>query len=76
MEAKQRDPLRERFWWEAIPAWQASGLSVRQYCRGHEFIETSFYYWRRELQRRDAQRVPALSPTFVSVLPAAALVFR
>jgi transposase-like protein len=77
MEAKQRDPQRERFWLEAMTGWQSSGLSVRQYCRRHELSEASFYYWRRELQRRDAQRVPS-SPEFVpvTVAPAASLEVR
>jgi hypothetical protein len=78
MKTQQRDPQREQLWRKAISAWQASGLSARQYCLRHEFTETSFYYWRRELQRRDAQRVPSLSPQFVpvTVLAAATLEVR
>jgi transposase-like protein len=78
MESKQRDPQRERFWRDAMSAWQASGLSVRQYCRRHELAEASFYYWRRQLQRRDAQRVPSSPPAFVpiTVVPAATVEVR
>jgi hypothetical protein len=78
METKQRDPRRERLWRETISAWQASGLSARQYCIRHELKEASFYYWRREIQRRDARRVPSQSPEFVpvTVLPAATLEVR
>ncbi len=73
MEAKQR----ERFWREAMAAWRASGLSVRQYCRRHGLAEPSFYHWRRELQQRHGRRAPS-SPTFVpvTVLPAATLEVR
>ena len=74
MEAKQR----ERFWREAMSAWQASGLSVRQYCRRHDLAEPSFYYWRRELQERDARATASSSPAFVpvTVVPAATVEVR
>jgi transposase-like protein len=73
MEARQR----ERLWRETIAAWQASGLSVRQYCRRHDVAEPSFYYWRRELQRRDL-RPTSSPPAFVpiTVAPAMALEVR
>jgi transposase-like protein len=78
MEAKRRDPRRERFWREAMAAWQSSGLSVRQYCRRHDLTETSFYYWRRELQRRDVRGASSSPPEFVpvTVLPSASLEVR
>jgi transposase-like protein len=78
MEAKQRDPQRERLWRRTMSAWQSSGLSVRQYCLGHGLTEASFYYWRRELRRRDAQRLPSLASEFVpvTVVPAATLEVR
>jgi len=33
-----------------------SGLTVREFCRENDLPESAFYYWRRELLRRDAQR--------------------
>src|SRR4051812_21210697 len=68
MDAKQR----EQFWREALAAWQASGLSVRQYCRRHDLAEPSFYHWRRELQRRVGRPASSSAPAFVpvTVLPA------
>ena len=74
MEAKQR----EQVWRETMAAWQASGLSVRQYCRRHGLAEPSFYYWRRELRQRDARRTASSVPAFVpvTVAPAAALEVR
>jgi len=65
MEANQRDPQREHMWRETVAAWRASGLSVRPYCQQHGVREASFYYWRRELQRRDT--LSASSPAFVPV---------
>jgi transposase-like protein len=77
MEAKQRDPQREQFWRDAMAAWQASGLSVRQYCRRHGLAEPSFYHWRRELRQRDI-RPAAAAPAFVpvTVVPAATVEVR
>src|SRR3954467_15083047 len=71
MDAKQR----EQFWREALAAWQASGLSVRQYCRRHDLAEPSFYHWRRELQRRVGRPASSSAPAFVpvTVLPAVTL---
>ena len=53
MARGQRDPELERQWRERIACWQASGLTVREFCRRHGLLETSFYYWKRELRKRD-----------------------
>jgi transposase-like protein len=78
MKTKHRDPQREQFWRKAMSAWRASGLSVQQYCLRHELTESSFYFWRRELLRRDAQRTPTIAPEFVpvTVVPAGTLEIR
>jgi transposase-like protein len=52
----ERDPERERFWRRTIRQQQQSGRSVREYCRGHDVSEASFYAWRREITRRGGQR--------------------
>lgn len=78
----QRDPVLERQWRERIARWQASGSSVRAFCLRHGLIETSFYFWKRELRARDAAACTAFTksssgkesrPTFVplTVMPAA-----
>lgn len=69
MASQERDPARERRWREAIAAQAASGLSVRDYCRGHGLAEPSFYHWRRKLRSREGR--PA-SPRFVPVTVVAA----
>jgi hypothetical protein len=52
-----------------------SGLTVREFCRRRKVTETAFYYWRRELQRREAELAngsPADAPaSFVAVRLAA-----
>jgi len=83
MARGQRDPELERQWRERIARWQASGLTVREFCRRQGLLETSFYYWKRELRKRDAAASATLKsspakksrPTFLplTVLPAATL---
>ncbi|CAN5290186.1 hypothetical protein BH11PLA2_BH11PLA2_10830 [soil metagenome] len=67
MSAKQRDPVREQFWRDAITDWQSSGLSVRAYCVRHQLTETAFRYWQRELRLRDAK--PASRPAGPAFVP-------
>ena len=62
---------KEQFWRRTLADWQASGLSVRQYCSRHNLSEPSFYAWRRELPKRDAARYrerPGSSPSRVRPL--------
>lgn len=83
MARGQRDPELERQWRERIARRQASGLTVREFCRRQGLLETSFYYWKRELRTRDAAAAATLKspslkksrPTFLplTVLPAATL---
>jgi len=40
-------------------------MSVRAWCRKHSLRESSFYWWRRQLARRDAH-APALVPVRVT----------
>ena len=41
-------------WRERMAGWQASGLSVREFCQRRALTEPTFHYWRRELRMRDA----------------------
>jgi hypothetical protein len=59
---RARDEQKERQWRRWIGEWQASGLSVRTFCQRRGLTVSSFYAWRRVLQRRDAERA-----TFVPV---------
>lgn len=53
MARGQRDPVLEQQWRERMARWQASDLNVREFCMQHGLIESSFYYWKRELRARD-----------------------
>ena len=51
----ERDPKRERFWRAALRRQQSSGLTAKEFCRREQLAETAYYYWRRELARRDQE---------------------
>jgi len=68
-----RDRRREVQWRRIVAEYKRSGLSIREFCRKGKLRETAFYFWRRELQRRQAeqqQRKKAdtgVAPRFVAV---------
>jgi len=47
---------QEQFWRMALETWQASGLSVRQFCSNEGLSEPSFYIWRKKLTGGDTQQ--------------------
>jgi transposase len=51
--AHQRDFGKERFWRRALARKQRSGLSVAAFCARERLKTPSFYWWQRELTRRD-----------------------
>src|ERR1700679_3327392 len=67
-----RDPKKESFWRERLSHQTRSGLTVRAYCEREALKESAFYFWRREIRRRDrpavGRRMPAWA--FVEVHPA------
>ena len=62
---RSRDPKKEAFWRRVIRRQPSSGMSVRAWCRKYALRESSFYWWRRQLARRDAH-APALVPVRVT----------
>ena len=54
---KDRDKRREARWRRIIGDHRRSGLGVREFCRRGKLTETAFYFWRSELQRRQAEHV-------------------
>lgn len=56
MAKGQRDSNREAFWRGVLARHRDSGLSIRAFCRRERLSEPSFYAWRRELARRNAER--------------------
>jgi hypothetical protein len=61
-QGKPRDARKEQQWRRWIEDWRASGLRVQAFCARYRLAPASFYAWRRELQRRDAE-----PPAFVPV---------
>lgn len=63
----RRDGGKEREWRALLERQRRSGESVRAFCRSRRLRETSFYYWRREIELRDReagskQTPPVLAP--------------
>lgn len=66
-----RDGSKEQYWRGYLARREASGLSVRDFCEFHGLSQQSFYWWRREISRRDqaksqflpVQVVPDQPPT-------------
>lgn len=65
MRVSKRDRKKEAFWRRVKERQASSGMSIRAWCRKHSVRESSFYWWRRQLARRDAQ-APALVPVRVT----------
>jgi len=70
---KGRDRQREARWRRIVREQGQSGLGVREFCSRSKLTETAFYFWRRELKRRQAQQEqrraaePPSAPAFVAV---------
>ncbi len=58
----RRDLSKELFWRRLVRGQATSGLSVRAWCRRHGQRESAFYWWRRELARRDAEQTTLDAP--------------
>jgi hypothetical protein len=73
-----RDPKKESDWRERLSDQARSGLTVRAFCEREALKETAFYFWRREIGRRDRQavrrRTPALAFVEVHAAPKPAAV--
>jgi transposase-like protein len=72
--AKGRQPGKgEAYWRRVVQQQAASGGTIRDFCRRNRLRESTFYFWRRQLQRRDSERPPArVAFVPVSVKPEAA----
>ncbi len=53
-----RDLGKEAVWRRRLSRHAASGQSVRAWCCKHGVTEAAFYWWRRELVRRDRDAEP------------------
>lgn len=55
MANRNRSVEKEAFWRDVLDRHRSSGLSVRRFCLRERVAEASFYAWRREILRRDAE---------------------
>lgn len=55
-KGKRRDKSKEAYWQQKFDEHRQSGLSIRAFCHKHGLTETAFYFWRRELTRRQVER--------------------
>lgn len=59
---------REGYWRGHVEARARSGESVRGYCRSRGLSESGFYFWKRELKRRDERAASnGSAPAFAEV---------
>lgn len=56
MARLKRSVHKEQVWRLLLEEQRRCGLSIRAFCRQKAISEPSFYVWRKELQKRDAQR--------------------
>ena len=70
---KDRDRRLEARWRRIIRDHTRSGMTTREFCHKNNLAESAFYFWRRELQRRQAEQErcqasdPPAAPAFVAV---------
>jgi hypothetical protein len=53
-----RDLAKEKHWRRLLARWRRSGQTGRDFCAEHQVSEPSFYFWKREIARRDQERAP------------------
>jgi antitoxin component of MazEF toxin-antitoxin module len=59
MVARKRNLKKELFWRRMIEKQAFSGMAVAVWCSKRRLDSSSFYWWRRELARRDAEKKQA-----------------
>ena len=58
MANSKRSREKEEFWRLVVDEQQRSGLSAREFCEREGLSAPSFYNWKRELRKRDAEPAP------------------
>ncbi len=64
----RRDGEKERVWRRRFKEFERSKESIRGFCRSRDIPEPQFYAWRREILRRDQEKVksaPLLAPVAI-----------
>jgi hypothetical protein len=55
-QEKRRDMKKEGHWRKVIGEAARSGISVRRFCQQRKLKESQFYWWQRELKKRQQAR--------------------
>ena len=55
-QEKRRDAEKERYWRRVIGEAARSGISIRRFCQQRKLRESQFYWWQRELEKRQQAR--------------------
>lgn len=55
MTRSKRSVEKEKFWRSVVDEQRRGGLNIRTFCQQKSISEPSFYAWRKELQKRDAE---------------------
>lgn len=70
MARLQRDLKREQIWRRHLEQQRTSGVTVRAYCLTNALRETSFFYWKKEIAKRDREASPSAATTTASTATA------
>ena len=73
MARLQRDGKREQNWRGHLKQQRVSGLTARAYCRANALRETSFFYWKKEIAKRDREAAAATAPAGPTFVPVAVI---
>jgi transposase len=66
-----RDEGKERYWRRVLAQWQDNQpTTVRAFCVAQGISQPLFYWWRREIQRRDRDRPQFLPVRVIPETPA------
>ena len=65
---RNQSTSKEKYWREIITEWKSSGMSINDYCRKRGLKGVTFYYWRRELRKRDQQACHGIVKTSAKVI--------
>ena len=62
-----KDMEKESHWREVVTRWQSSGLSMAAFCRQEGLPDKQFFWWKRQIDKRDGKVVTARKVKFVPV---------
>ena len=70
MAHARRDGEKEQYWRRLLERWQASQpTTVRAFCAARGISQPLFYWWRREIQRRDRDQPQFLPVRVIAETP-------